>query len=86
VPMRELMALTVQKGWHHHANPVAMYCFDCVEVRRAVDNPELLKPVKPARLATGTRIDAVVTAALAVGAWSVRGQIAVKPRTAYGFS
>lgn len=86
VPMRELMALTVNHQWNHHGNPVAMFCFDSVEVRRAVDNPDLMKPVKPMRSATGTRIDAVVTTALAVGGWAVRGQTPVKPRTAYGFS
>lgn len=86
VPMRELMALTVNGDWQHHANPVATWCFDSVEVRRAVDNPDLIKPVKPNRLPTATRIDAVVTAALAVGAWATRGQIQPKPRTAHGFS
>lgn len=85
LPLRELMALTVNHDWQHHANPVAAFCFDSVECRRAVDNPDLIKPVKPARLATSTRIDAVVTAALAVGGWSVRGQIPDKPRAAYGF-
>jgi phage terminase large subunit-like protein len=86
VPMRELMALTVQENWCHHGDPVAQWCFDSVEVRRAVDNPDLIKPVKPARLATSTRIDAVVTAALAVGAWAVRGHVQPTVRTAHGFS
>lgn len=85
VPMRELMALTVNHDWAHHGNPVAMFCFDSVEVRRAVDNPDLLKPVKPNRVPTATRIDAVVTAALAVGAWVVRGQQQPPNRRAYGF-
>lgn len=85
VPMRELMALTVNHDWCHHGNPVAMFCFDSVEVRRAVDNPDLCKPVKPNRLPTATRIDAVVTAALAVGAWVVRGQVQPPQRRAYGF-
>ena len=85
VPLRELMALTVNHDWYHHGNPVAMYCFDSVEVRRAVDNPDLMKPVKPNRLPTATRIDAVVTAALAVGAFVVRGQQQQPQRRAYGF-
>jgi phage terminase large subunit-like protein len=86
VPMRELMGLSVDHAWNHHGNPVAMFCFDSVEVKRAVDNPDLLKPVKPERSSTATRIDAVVTAALAVGAWRIRGQIPPKSKRAYGFS
>lgn len=85
VPMRELMALTVNHDWLHHGNPVAMFCFDSVEVRRAVDNPDLMKPVKPNRLPTATRIDAVVTGALAVGGWAIRGQQQPTQRRAYGF-
>ena len=85
MPMRELMALTVEKGWHHHGNPIAMFCFDSVEVRRSVDNPDLLKPVKPERTPNQVRIDAVITAALAIGAWRLRGQLPEKRRGAVGF-
>lgn len=85
VPMRELMAHTVNHEWHHHGNPVAMFCFDSVEIRRSVDNPDMFKPVKPDRTANAVRIDAVITAALAVGAWAVRGQAPPKSRQAYGF-
>jgi len=85
VPMRELMALSVEHAWQHHGNPVATFCFDSVEVKRAVDNPDLLKPVKPERSPHATRIDAVVTAALAVGAWRIRGQAPPKSKRAYGF-
>lgn len=85
VPMRELMALTVQNGWSHHGNPVAQFCFDSVEVKHALDNPDLMKPVKPERLPTTTRIDAVITAALAVGGWAVRGRQEPPSRQVYGF-
>jgi phage terminase large subunit-like protein len=85
VPMRELMALTVEHAWNHHGNGIAQFCFDSVEVRRAVDNPDLLKPVKPLRTPNQVRIDAVVTAALAVGAWRTRGQLPEKKRGAVGF-
>lgn len=85
LPMRELMNLTVAHEWNHHANPVATFCFDSVEVRRALDNSDLLKPVKPERLPTQVRIDAVITTALAVGAWRVRGQQQPPTRRAYGF-
>jgi len=83
VPMTELMNLTTGTRWHHHGDPVAMFCFDSVEVKRAVDNPDLLKPTKPERVGANARIDGVISAALAIGAWKLRG---VKtPRTAYGF-
>ena len=85
VPLRELMALTVQRLWCHHGNPVAQFCMDSVEVRHAVDNPDLMKPVKPERLPTQVRIDAVITAALAVGGWAVRGRQQPPSRQAYGF-
>ena len=83
MPMRELMELTVRKGWEHHGNPVAMYCFDSVQVKRSVENPDMIKPVKPERSPNKVRIDAVITAALAVGGWRIRG--AAKRRGAAGF-
>jgi phage terminase large subunit-like protein len=84
IPMRELMELTVVKGWRHHNNPVAMYCFDSVQVKRAVENDQMIKPVKPERSPSKTRIDAVVTAALAIGAWRIRG-VNAQGRGAVGF-
>jgi phage terminase large subunit-like protein len=84
LPMRELMTQIVTKRVYHHADPVAMWCFDSVEVKRATDNPDLIKPHKPERAPHTRRIDAVISAALAVGAWRIRG---VQPkRTGYGFS
>lgn len=67
--LNELMSLTRQRGWAHHANPVAGFCFDSVEVRRSRDEPELIRPVKPDRNTLSKRIDAVLSAAMAVGAW-----------------
>lgn len=84
VPMTELMSLTVSTKWNHHGNPLARFCFDSVEVKRAIDNPDLIKPVKPQRVPGAARIDAVVTAALAVGGWRQRGQ-ARTDRTVYSF-
>lgn len=72
--MVALMGLIKEKRFHHHGNPVATWCFDNVEVSHARDNPDLVRPVKPQRNATGKRIDAVPAAALAVGAWTVRGR------------
>jgi phage terminase large subunit-like protein len=83
--LTELMALTVARGWHHHGNPIARWCFDNVEVRHATGNPDLIKPVKPERDATGKRIDSVVAAALAVGGYATRGGKTVRRRTVVGF-
>ncbi|GAA1292012.1 terminase large subunit [Saccharothrix xinjiangensis] len=75
--MTELMALTKSRRWSHHGNPVAEWCFDSVEVRHPPGEPDLIRPDKPERGKTGKRIDAVPTAAMAVGGWKLRG---VKPR------
>ena len=85
VPMTELMSLTVSNSWEHHGNPVATFCFDSVEVKRAIDNPDLIKPVKPQRVAGAARIDAVITTALAVGAWRQRGAVPKQDRRMYSF-
>jgi phage terminase large subunit-like protein len=83
IPMNTLMELTISQRWNHHGDPVAEWCFNGVEVKRSVDNSDLLKPVKPARTAESIRIDAVVSASLAVGGWRIRG---IKtPRVGYGF-
>lgn len=71
--MTEIMALTKSRGWSHHGNPVAEFCFDSVEVRRPPGEPDLIRPDKPERGKTGKRIDAVPTAAMAVGGWKLRG-------------
>jgi phage terminase large subunit-like protein len=84
IPMQELMSLTISGAWNHHGNPVAEFCFDNVEVKRAIDNPDLIKPVKPQRVPGAARIDAVPTAALAVGAWRQRGQVRTD-RSVYSF-
>jgi phage terminase large subunit-like protein len=67
--MTELMALTKSRGWTHHANPVAQWCFDSVEVRHPPGDADQLRPDKPDRNAVGKRIDAVPTAAMAVTRW-----------------
>lgn len=67
--MTAVAELVAQGNFHHHANPVARWCFDNVEVRRAAYDPELIRPDKPKRDRAARRIDAVPTAALAVGAW-----------------
>jgi phage terminase large subunit-like protein len=72
--MTELMALTKSRGWSHHNNPVAAFCFDNVEVRSPSGEPDLIRPDKPERGKVGKRIDAVPTAAMAVSGWRLRGQ------------
>jgi phage terminase large subunit-like protein len=67
--MTELMALVKTDRLRHHANPLARFCFDAVEVRKAPYNPELIRPDKPERSRAGKRIDAVPAAAMACSAW-----------------
>jgi phage terminase large subunit-like protein len=76
------MSLVKQKRFRHHGNPVAAWCFDNVQVRKAPYDPELIRPDKPDRAKTGKRIDAVPAAAMAVDAWKSRGAIE-PPRSAY---
>ena len=80
--MLNLMALVKTEGFRHHHNPVAAWCFDNVQVRKAPYDPELIRPDKPDRGKTGKRIDAVTAASMAVDAWKSRG--AIEPqRSAY---
>lgn len=79
--MNEVMKLNKQKRFAHHGNPIAQFCFDMVEIRKAPYNPELIRPDKPERDRSGKRIDAVPTAAMACAAWATRGRDA--RRSAY---
>jgi phage terminase large subunit-like protein len=65
----ELMALVKTERFRHHGNPIAAFCFDAVEVRKAPYDPELIRPDKPERDRSGKRIDAVPSAAMACSAW-----------------
>lgn len=67
--MGDFMALVRTTRLRHHGNPMARFCFDAVEVRRAPYNPDLVRPDKPTRDRTGSRIDAVPAAVMAVAAW-----------------
>jgi phage terminase large subunit-like protein len=67
--MTELMELTKSRGWAHHGNPVAEWCFDAVEVRHPPGDADQLRPDKPDRNAVGKRIDVVPTAAMAITRW-----------------
>ena len=82
MPLTEAMNTVLSTEVCHYANPVAEWCFDAVEVKHAVDNPDLIKPVKPDR-GTARRIDGAVAYALAVRAWRLNAQ--VKRRSAVSF-
>lgn len=76
--MTELMGLVKESRMRHHGNPVARFCFDSVEVRKAPYDPELIRPDKPDRGREGKRIDAVPSAAMACSAWK-RAPLQQKP-------
>lgn len=81
--LNEVMALVKTGRFHHHGNPVASFCFDSVEVRRAPYNPDLIRPDKPERDKSAKRIDGVPVAAMAASAWSLRGGDDTGFRSAY---
>ena len=68
----DLMGLVKAQRLEHHWNPVARFCFDACEVRRAPYDVNLIRPSKPDRTGDRLRIDAVPTAAMAANCWRVR--------------
>lgn len=66
--MDEVFGLVKNERFAHHGNPVARFCFDHCQVRRAPFDPNLVRPAKPERGADRARIDAVPTAAMAANA------------------
>lgn len=69
-PSKELMRLVQSRQLNHGGNPVARWCFDAVEVKQ--DPAENIKPIKPDRQRSGKRIDAVVSAVMAIDGWMRR--------------
>jgi phage terminase large subunit-like protein len=67
--LTELMALFKEGKARHHNNPVARWCFDSVEVRKATYNRDLIRPEKPDRDSSKKRIDAVPSSSMATSAW-----------------
>ena len=67
-PMTGLMELVRSQQLMHGGNPVARWHADSVEVRSPADSPELVRPVKPKRGATGKRVDGIAALALAADA------------------
>jgi phage terminase large subunit-like protein len=69
----DVFGLVKDRRFIHHGNPVARWCFDACEVRRAPYDPNLVRPSKPERNTDRARIDAVPTAAMAANAMRTRG-------------
>jgi phage terminase large subunit-like protein len=67
--MDQIMALVQDGRLHHHGNPLARFCFDSCEARRATHDVNLRRPDKPDRSTSRARIDAVPTAVMAANAW-----------------
>lgn len=66
-PLKQQMRL-VQRGLLDHGDdPLARWCYSSVEVRQ--DDAENIRPVKPDRQRDRSRIDAVVSAAMALSMW-----------------
>lgn len=66
--LTDIFGFTKNQRLAHHGNPVAHFCFDSCEVRRAPYDPNLVRPSKPDRGTDRARIDAVPTAAMAASA------------------
>ncbi|MFH0914821.1 MAG: terminase TerL endonuclease subunit, partial [bacterium] len=60
IPMGEFMRRLQEREYRHLANPVARWMADCLEAKSPVDDPDRVRPVKPARDKSGKRIDGLV--------------------------
>lgn len=76
--MDDVMALCKTDRIRHHGNPVAEFCFNACDVKRAPYDANLLRPVKPDRGVDKHRIDAVPTLVMAINC--MRDRLAVMPR------
>ncbi|MEW2631797.1 terminase TerL endonuclease subunit [Streptomyces sp. NPDC048389] len=56
-PMAEFMRGLKSKEYAHYGNPVARWMADNLECKSPRDDPDRIRPVKPARDKTGKRID-----------------------------
>lgn len=66
MPMKELMMLVKGQQLEALGNPVSRWMADSLEAKSPTDDPERVRPVKPARDKSGKRIDGMVTALLAI--------------------
>jgi len=67
--MTELMRLTKAHGLDHGGHPVARWMVDAVAVKSPADQPDVIRPIKPNRAASGRRIDGIVAEVMAIAAW-----------------
>ncbi len=58
-PMKEMTRLLKSSGLAHGGNPVARWNAECLEAKSPVDDPERVRPVKPDRNASKSRIDGI---------------------------
>jgi phage terminase large subunit-like protein len=65
--LKEIMRLVRSKRWRHGGHPVARWNAESAEVRQ--NDEEKIKLVKPARQATGARVDGLAASATAVHLW-----------------
>lgn len=66
-PLKQLLRLTQRQLLDYGGDPLARWCFGSVEVRQ--DDAENIRPVKPNRGRDRHRIDAVVSASMALSTW-----------------
>lgn len=64
-PMGEFMRRLQAREYRHLANPVARWMADALEAKSPRDDPDRVRPVKPARDRTGKRIDGLAALFLA---------------------
>ncbi len=65
-PMKELMRGLKAQEFRHAGNPVAAWQADSLEAKTPTDDPDRVRPVKPAREKTGKRIDGMVSLVFAI--------------------
>lgn len=64
--LNELMRLVKAQAFQHGGNPVARWCVDSLEVRHSREQADLIRPSKPDRQKSTSRIDAVSALLLAL--------------------
>jgi len=60
VPMTDFMRRLKGREYRHLGNPVARWMADALEAKNPTDDPDRIRPVKPARDKTGKRVDGMV--------------------------
>lgn len=80
-PMNELTRAITAKELQHHGNPVMRWMAENLEAKRPTDDPDRIRPVKPARDASGKHIDGMM--ALLFGIDSKLSTATTQTRSAY---